>query len=119
MRILVAGSRTWQDYTRIVQHLNGYPRESTVIHGAAKGADQLAGTAAKQIGYLVEEYPADWRGKGRGAGFIRNLEMLDSKPDKVIAFWDGQSRGTAHTIEEARKRGIPVEVVLEHPGAAA
>lgn len=119
MKILVCGSRTWSDYTTMAQWLNGHPRGSTVIHGAARGADQLAGTIARQLGYNVEEYPADWRGKGKAAGFIRNLEMLDQKPDKVIAFWDGASTGTKHMIDEARKRGVSVEVVLEHPGTAA
>jgi hypothetical protein len=38
--------------------------------------------------------------------------MLDEKPDLVIAYWNGKSNGTAHTISEARKRGIPVEVIV-------
>ncbi len=39
--------------------------------------------------------------------------MLESKPDLVLAFWDGQSRGTKHTITEARRRNIPVVLVTE------
>lgn len=42
---------------------------------------------------------------------IRNIEMLDQKPDLVLAFWDGASTGTGHTVAEAGKRGIPVEIV--------
>jgi hypothetical protein len=64
----------------------------------------MAGVIARRLGYEVKEYPADWRGKGKRAGIIRNLEMLDTKPDKVIAFWDGRSTGTGHTISEAKKR---------------
>jgi hypothetical protein len=37
--------------------------------------------------------------------------MLNGSPDLVIAFWDGESRGTRHTIDEAKRRGIPVEIV--------
>lgn len=40
----------------------------------------------------------------------RNLAMLDEKPDLVIAFQINGSAGTQHTIDQARKRGIPVEV---------
>jgi len=116
LRVLVAGSRTWDDGASIEQVLSSLPRGSTVIHGAARGADQLAGTIAARLGFGVQEYPADWRGKGRAAGIIRNLQMLDTGPDKVIAFWDGKSTGTGHTIDEAQKRGIPVEVIGEHQG---
>jgi hypothetical protein len=37
--------------------------------------------------------------------------MLDDEPDRVLAFQRNGSRGTQHTIDEARRRGIPVEVV--------
>ncbi len=50
---------------------------------------------------------------GRRAGPERNIRMLDSTPDLVLAFWDGQSRGTRHTISEARRRNITVRVVTE------
>ena len=40
--------------------------------------------------------------------------MLDQKPDLVLAFHDdlGKSRGTADTVGEAKRRGIPVEHVF-------
>lgn len=57
-------------------------------------------------------FPANWK-LGRRAGPIRNQLMLDQNPDKVIAFHDGRSRGTLHTITEARRRGISVEII--HP----
>jgi len=110
-RVLVAGSRTWDRFDIIEQHIAGHPRGTVFVHGAARGADQMAGAVARRLGYAVEEYPADWRGKGKQAGIIRNLEMLDTKPDKVIAFWKDGSTGTGHTVSEAKKRGIPVEVV--------
>ncbi|TAL45507.1 MAG: hypothetical protein EPN91_02025 [Salinibacterium sp.] len=71
-------------------------------------ADQIG----KRLGFAVEEFKADWETYGRRAGIVRNLAMLDTRPDLVIACWDGESKGTAHTMTEARKRGIPVEVIL-------
>ena len=59
-----------------------------------------------------QRFPADWDTYGKQAGFIRNIQMLDEKPDLVIAFQKNASRGTQHTINEARKRGIPVEVIV-------
>jgi hypothetical protein len=88
------------------------PLHSTVIHGGAHGADQCAGVAAEQLGYGVHVFRADWGQFGKRAGIVRNNLMLDTNPDLVIAFWDGQSRGTKHTIDEARKRGIEVEVYM-------
>lgn len=87
------------------------PRGATVIHGGARGADMQAGVYARALGFDEKVFPADWRGKGKAAGIIRNLQMLDECPDLVLAFQRSGSTGTQHTINEARKRGIPVEVV--------
>ncbi len=48
------------------------------------------------------------------AGFIRNEEMAEYAaaqpgPSVLIAFWDGESNGTQHMIEQAEEQGIPVE----------
>lgn len=112
MKVLVCGSRTYDRIVVIGARLSQLPRGSEIIHGGARGADQLAAQAAHILGIPEKAYPADWRGKGKRAGIIRNLEMLDQKPDLVLAFWDGESTGTKHTIDEARKRGIPVEIAL-------
>ena len=112
MRVLVCGSRDWDCPTEIGRRLAALPRGSEIIHGAARGADTFAQMYAHALGIPYTAYPADWNGKGRAAGILRNLEMLDQKPDLVIAFQKEGSRGTQHTIDEARKRGIPVEVFL-------
>lgn len=83
-----------------------------ILHGGARGADRLADIIARALGFEVEVYPADWT-LGKYAGILRNLEMLDSKPDLVIAFWDGSSRGTKHTMDAAFKRGIPVLATID------
>ena len=66
-------------------------------------------------GVPVLEFPADWVRLGKRAGMVRNLQMLDSA-DAVVAFWDGQSRGTAHMINETKKRGLPLRVVRYQKG---
>lgn len=83
------------------------------MHGTARGADRLAAGYADSLGLEVEHYPADWKRHGKRAGILRNLEMLDAEPSLVIAFWNGRSCGTKHTIDEARRRGIPVEIIRE------
>ena len=114
MKVLVCGSRSWHDYERVYYWLSGFPRGTEFIHGGASGADALARRAAREQGYKETAFLARWKNEdgsfNRRAGIERNLEMLDQKPDVVVAFWDGSSRGTKHTIDEARKRGIPVEI---------
>lgn len=120
MKILVCGSRGWTDRKTIRAVLMDYIRdwpldadEPVVMHGAARGADEIAGEEALDLGFWVEEYPADWESEPRRAGILRNLTMLNQEPDVVLAFQINGSRGTQHTIDEARRRGIPVMVFEE------
>lgn len=113
MKILVCGDRNWSDRDKILARLYELGEDVTVIHGACRGADQLAGQVAKSLGYRVLEFPADWDKHGKSAGPIRNRLMLDQKPDLVIAFHSNldSSRGTKDSVTEARRRHIPVEVI--------
>jgi acetyl-CoA carboxylase alpha subunit len=117
--VLVCGSRSWRDASVIQRRLARFPERVRVIHGDARGADKLAASIAREFGHLVEAYPADWRRHGRAAGIIRNLEMLEKKPDLVLAFWDGASTGTKHMIDAARRRDISVEVTRPHSGVGS
>lgn len=110
MRVLVCGSRGWTDMATIAKRIGELPDGSIVIHGGAEGADKLAGQAATLRGlHSAAVYPL-WKRHGRSAGHVRNAAMLDLGPDLVIAFSLG-TNGTQGTIDEARRRGIPVEVV--------
>ena len=110
--VVVCGSRTWTDADRIRAKLRELPRGSTVVHGGSRGADRIAGELAHALGLQERVFWADWKIEPRRAGIIRNRAMLDLHPDIVFAFWDGASTGTGHTIGEARRRGIPVDVTL-------
>jgi hypothetical protein len=124
MKVLVCGSRDWGDADAIAIRLNTFAvvhaleDRITLIHGAAsrkikgveQSADMIAAYEAERLGFDVQAFPADWQTYGRRAGYLRNLTMLDQEPDLVIAFQRNNSRGTQHTIDEARRRGIPVEV---------
>lgn len=110
MMVLVCGSRDWADIHAVRIRLIALPPDTHIIHGAARGADTVAAWLAEDFGFTVHAYPADWERHGKRAGFLRNLQMLEQEPDLVIAFQLAGSRGTQHTIDEARRRGIPVEV---------
>jgi hypothetical protein len=108
MRVLVCGGRDYQDYGkmhRVLGALN-WTEGSTIIHGAARGADSLASQFARITGITEYAYPADWKTHGKAAGPIRNRQMLNLCPHLVIAFPGGN--GTAHMKTIARQSGVPV-----------
>jgi hypothetical protein len=120
-RVLVCGSRDWNDEFAIWCVLNGYASDDlgvTVINGGALGADSIARKWAALNEQPCETYPADWSREGKAAGPIRNSRMLiDGKPEVVWAFITKdleQSRGTADMVRRARLAGVPTYVVRGH-----
>lgn len=126
--VFVCGSVEWCWFEPIYAELRALPRGTIIVHGAARGADSLADTAAKRLGFDVEPVPAKWEvgpdtppgavRRRRGgelydvrAGYLRNIEVLDRyRPRAGLAFQLDRSGGTAQMVREARKRGIPVKV---------
>lgn len=114
MRVLVCGSRAWEDGALILETLRRLEGVTVVIEGEAPGADTLARLAAEQLGIPVLPFPADWDRYGRGAGPLRNQQMLDEgRPDLVLAFTEdlNSSRGTADMVAHARLAGVRVRLV--------
>ena len=111
MKVLVTGSRKWTDYNAIYNRLAELPKDTIVIEGGSSGADTLAGTAAYHLKLNRVVVQASWGKFGKGAGALRNRMMLDLKPDLVLGFRIAQSSGTTDCLEEAKRRGIPLEVM--------
>lgn len=115
MKVLVCGSRDFANEflasLLINDRMSRLEPGTIVIHAAARGVDRMAAEAAERFGCDVRSFPADWENLGKQAGVIRNLTMLAEQPDLVIAFWNGLSAGTSHTVMQARKREIPTEVI--------
>lgn len=112
MQVLVCGSRIFRDYHKMKRVLDMLPKAPTeILHGDAKGADEQAATYAKLNDIPAREFKSDWHRYGRAAGPMRNLRMLKERPDLVVAFPIGDSRGTQSTIKYAKARNIPVSVI--------
>lgn len=129
MRIIIAGSRTFNDYNllkkrciEIIDDLYRYGHiteymgflDITVVSGTARGADQMGERFAKETQLEVVRMPANWDRDGKSAGYKRNEQMAKyAKEDYgvLIAFWDGQSKGTKHMIDLAKK--YELEVFIE------
>ena len=81
-----------------------------LVCGMAQGPDLIGKEWALSLGKVgVKEFPADWKGYGKAAGFIRNGQMA-AYADALIAFWDGNSRGTDHMIHVALEEGLEIHV---------
>jgi hypothetical protein len=112
MRVIVCGSRDWHDRKTIGDRLGDLPGTSTVVHGAARGADRIAEQEAHKWGLLTEPHKPEYHLYGpKRAPLIRNEKMAMLGADLCIAFWDGLSSGTKDMMEKAEKHGIPVEVI--------
>lgn len=113
LRVVVCGSRFWRDASAIRRELRQLPPGSVVLHGGCRGADAIAGQVARELGFEVEVYPAQWRRFGKRAGPIRNAFVLrEEKPDLVLAFHEdlARSKGTKDMVERAVRAGIEVRV---------
>ena len=105
MKILIAGGRDFDDEELMASTLGGVPRDTIIISGTARGADQMGERWAEARGMTVERYPADWDKHGKAAGHIRNQQMLDEgKPDLVVVFPGG--KGSQSMVLKARKAGV-------------
>lgn len=116
-RVIIAGGRHMNDYALVERHANKLlhrlyeeKEEVVIVSGAAKGADHMGELYAENKGLVCMTYPADWDTHGRSAGYKRNTLMAENA-DALIAFWDGESRGTGHMIDIAKKKGLPVRIV--------
>lgn len=110
--VLVCGDRNWSDHKTMFDRLASLS-PTTIIEGGCRGADKMAGKWATVAGVNLYEVQAEWDLYGKRAGPIRNRKMLDMGPDLVLAFHNDyeNSRGTRDCVEEAKRRGIPTEIV--------
>ena len=112
-RLVVAGSRDFDDYTLLAAELDKLlagKTNITIVSGTARGADRLGERYAAEHNLQIERFPAEWEKYHKGAGPIRNAKMVQSA-DAVIVFWDSESSGTKNIIECARKEDISYRIV--------
>lgn len=105
----VVGSRDFNDYSLLERELDNL-NITQIISGGARGTDTLASRYAHEKRIPLVEFKPDYQKHGRGAPLVRNRTIVD-KSEAVIAFWDKQSRGTAYTIDYAKKNNKPVKIV--------
>lgn len=134
IRILVTGSRVWEDAGLLTAALSeaaeGHHPVTLVSGACPTGADRIAEVYASMCGWTVERHRADWNGPCRvmckpghrragpngeycpAAGNYRNQAMVDLGADILVAApldsAPGGSPGTRDCMDRARRAGIRV-----------
>jgi hypothetical protein len=108
MKLAIIGSRS---ITRL--NLDDYITEKPdcVVSGGAKGIDTLAWEWAVENHIEIIVHRPDYNKHGRWAALRRN-DTIIAEADKIMAFWDGKSRGTKYVIDNARRSGKPVQIIM-------
>ena len=106
MKIAIIGSRGI-----VVKDPEKYvPECDEIVSGGARGVDSCAAEYAEKKGLKLTEFLPDYERYGRAAPIVRNREIVDYA-DKIIAFWDGRSRGTKFTLDYAKELGKPTKTI--------
>ncbi|MGV9676368.1 SLOG family protein [Nocardia sp. NPDC003482] len=110
-RILITGSRNWDDPAVIRTALaTVWAPDAVLVSGAnPHGADALCEACWSHWGGHVERHLADWDRFGTSAGLRRNAQMVQLGADACLAFIRDNSRGATHTADLAEEAGIPTQ----------
>ncbi len=126
MNIAVVGSREFK-WNQVVElyvsrefelatvHDDWLEYQVNLVSGGARGVDTWAEETVKELNKRLKHpigfkiFLPDWEKYGKRAGFLRN-ELIIKEADFVIAFWDGKSKGTKHSIDLALKMGKPMDI---------
>ena len=111
MKLAIIGSRDFINYNFLKENLEPYkPKITLVVSGGARGADKLGEQWAVENKIETLIFLADWDKFGKRAGYIRNEDIIKNC-DCCIAFWDGKSKGTAHSISLCEKLKKPFKII--------
>ena len=115
-RVVIAGCRDYNNYKEAKLYIDAYlcdirkNNEIIIVSGGCSGADAIGERYAKEKGFKIERYPADWEKYGRSAGPRRNKQMVEIS-DYVICFWNGKSKGTKSLIDFTKKANKPLRII--------
>lgn len=111
MRTIIAGTRTYNDYSRLLDIIKDLKWNiTTVLSGGSLGVDEMRERWARSNDIPIEYYAAQWGKYGKSAGPRRNLQMAQNA-DSLITLWDGSSRGTQNMIQTAQDLDLQVHIV--------
>lgn len=108
MKLLIVGSRSIENFD-LAPYIT--PDVDTIVSGGAKGIDTLAERFADTHNLSKIIIKPQYELYGKAAPIIRNQEMVKIA-DKILVIWDGISRGTAFTVNYAKKMNKDMNVIV-------
>lgn len=115
-KVIIAGGRDFNDYKLLddkclkILSKKLKTHKVEIVSGHAKGADELGERFAVNHNLQLYCYPADWNKYGKSAGYRRNVVMSENA-DSLIAFWNGESKGTKHMIDIMQRQNKPYRII--------
>lgn len=109
MKLAIVGSREYPNLKQVRDFVATLPKDTIVVSGGAKGVDNEAERAAVSNGLKTMIYFPDWS-LGKKAGPLRNTDIVNAC-DHLVAFHDGDSRGTQDSINKAKESGKLAAVI--------
>lgn len=110
MKVAIIGSRQTGAF-QINTMLGHIPRNTTeLVSGGAVGIDSLAEQAAQILQLPIKVFLPDYESNGHLAPLIRNSKIVKYS-DLVLAFWDYQSKGTAHALNCCIENSTPFRII--------
>lgn len=116
-RVLITGSREWSDRFFIQNKIEDLSLRGNIVivHGGCKkGVDEIVNNYCLYENIEQEIYTAKWEKHGKRAGILRNQQMVDTKPDLCLSFWNGKSTGTKDCINKVIKAKIPINIFVRY-----
>jgi hypothetical protein len=111
--LAIVGSRTFtgsidQETTEFILK---YGKPSLIVSGGARGVDTLAKLFAKKHQIPFKEFLPDWKKNGKGAGLLRNTDIVKACTH-MIAFPDKNGgKGTRDSIRKAKELKKVIKVI--------
>jgi hypothetical protein len=115
-KVAIIGSTSCIDFKVVTDVLDrNRERIKMIVSMDADGPDKFAVEWAKENGIPFITFPARWKDpitgqRDKGAGF-RRARIAFKYSDAVLAFWDGESEGTAHYMEIAEQMDRKVKLI--------
>lgn len=115
MKLAIVGSRAFSNYGLLEKEVDKFIAENKfvvdlIVSGGAKGPDSYAEIYALRNNIPTKVFIPNWDKLGKSAGYKRNIQIIDNC-DAVIAFWDGTSKGTKHSIDIATEKNKIIKVI--------
>jgi predicted Rossmann fold nucleotide-binding protein DprA/Smf involved in DNA uptake len=117
MKVGIIGSRKFINFSLLEDTLIKWQIDqgaiSCIISGGADGTDKLSERFAEKYNVKKEIFLPNFSSKlYKAQPYLERNKKIVSESDCIIAFWDGKSKGTKHTLKEAKKQQKKVFLIL-------